>query len=328
MITPRDSHGEKAYNVRNDGRAECYGSLANRFAAWCSGASTTATPPRDAATLAAAADTTADFVACTDKHVTYKSTKANDGNTGTPGVDWCPSQRVGAGKDQSGGESLYPGLAGEFDSACIRFGQQAEGAGLDGQPAILVSPNKWNGLWLNFYCGSGINKGRKSLAEHKYLTFRLRAASADDLGASTTLTLSTWHTQSASKDMLGYIEGGKLSTEWKRVTVPLEVFRGATKRTAKGFEFLDGQPWQLCDVQSFGLGPDAQGRQLWIDDIRIHGKEPVDFRLHAIETADSTTVVVVLDAEQRHGPPDDSTGAWAIAGVKPLQVSRWSHPVE
>lgn len=159
---------------------------------------------------------------------------------------------------------LYNGES--IDPACQYFY-----GGLDSQQvhtgnyAFKGTPDQWHSPGISMKCQGA---WRKNLSDYNILEFYIKASAP---GHSATVSIYGWPNVSKGVEILPYIEGGALDTEYRKVSIPIDSFKTPTY----GLETIE--------ILYFGKAVNGSGYSIYIDDVWAK-----DTRPNAVDT----TVVV------------------------------------
>lgn len=140
--------------------------------------------------------------------------------------------------------------AGNGSNRCLFYLESTPNAGLNGNNALQLKPDKWHGPAYRLYCGGG---SRRDFSAHDILEFYFRCPA----GYSTppVFHLSTWDRSSNTVNILDFIEGGVIDTSWRRVQIPLNK--------------LATPAWTLGNVETLAWPTDDKNRTCYVDNIAL-----------------------------------------------------------
>lgn len=195
---------------------------------------------------------------------------------------------------------------------------------LSGHCLELV-PDTWHQPSLGFRVGDDMHSlYRISLKNYDVIQF---FAKTDTPGGKVFLTIEGWPQISKTIDTTPYIVGGgDLTDEYREVRVPTDVL----KKLPPEYDYEDRCELISLETFFFGTIPDGSpSYKIYVDQISALKTKPPEAEYVGVHTASDHLLVV----EFRTGNDDDDipsqdAGLWSVNGVQPLEVGRYSLPID
>lgn len=173
---------------------------------------------------------------------------------------------------------LFDGETVDVPNCQYHYGAQETQQVHTGSYAFQGTPDPWHSPGISMKCQGA---WRKNISTYNTLEFYIKASA---LGHSASVSFYGWPNSSKGVDILPYIEGGILDTEYKKVSIPLDSLKTTTYKL------------ESIEILYFGKAVNGSGYTIYVDDVWA-----VDTRPNAVDTVRAVSnTVLKLDIMHRY----------------------------
>lgn len=185
---------------------------------------------------------------------------------------------------------LYDGEQGSApllvgSRACITYGGEVL-SGRNGGRSLKMYPDAWHASGYSLNCGG---QDRLNFTPYSYLEFYIKSDKASSKRRD--INIYSYYGKSNVLNILSYVEGGVIDTTWRRVSIPLSMFKTSSYDLS------------TVDTIYFGAGDDLEA--YYIDDVMLKKTlSSISKTTTVSQSADSTlsSVIKIYDGEINSAP--------------------------
>ncbi len=152
-----------------------------------------------------------------------------------------------------GGHAIF---MDEFPPECLKYIAIEPYEGLDKSTGLKLTPDQWHNPSLKLHCGKN---SRLDMTPFTELEFFFRTT--EPAPGNPSIQLKSWNQASNIVHIKDHIEGGTIDNSYRRVRIPLSVFRTAN--------------WDLGNVETLQWNTDPDRRVYFVDRIKLYRTTPL-----------------------------------------------------